>query len=59
MGLVSFNSLHTNDLDKHTINWYTHNIGGKTMKRNPNDDYIVILGVLVLIGATILFGWYG
>ena len=29
------------------------------MKRNPNDDYIVILGVLVLIAATILFGWYG
>lgn len=31
MGLVSFNSLHTNDLDKHTINWYTHNTGGKVM----------------------------
>ena len=31
MGLVSFNSLHTNDLDKHTINWYTHNTGGKAM----------------------------
>ena len=40
MGMVSFNIMHTNDLDKHTINWYTNNIGGKTMKRNPNDDYI-------------------
>ena len=59
MGLVSSNIMHTNDLDKYTINWYTNNTGSKTMKRNPNDDYIVILGVLVLIGATILFGWYG
>ena len=52
MGLVSFNSLHTNDLDKHTINWYTHNIGGKAMK-NPNDDYLVAMGVILLIGLAI------
>ena len=51
MGLVSFNSLHTNDLDKHTINWYTHNTGGKVMKRN--DDYLVLMGVILLIGLAI------
>ena len=51
MGLVSFNSLHTNDLDKHTINWYTHNTDGKVMKRN--DDYLVLMGVILLIGLAI------
>ena len=53
MGMVSFNIMHTNDLDKHTINWYTNNIGGKTMKRNPNDDYLVLMGVILLIGLAI------
>ena len=53
MGLVSSNIMHTNDLDKHTINWYTNNIGGKVMKRNPNDDYLVLMGVILLIGLAI------
>ncbi len=53
MGLVSFNIMHTNGLDKHTINWYTNNIGGKVMKRNPNDDYLVLMGVILLIGLAI------
>ena len=33
MGVVSFNIMHTNDIDKHTINWYTHYNGNKTMNR--------------------------
>ena len=53
MGLVSSNIMHTNDLDKHTINWYTNNTGGKVMKRNPNDDYLVLMGVILLIGLAI------
>ena len=53
MGMVSFNIMHTNGLDKHTINWYTNNIGGKVMKRNPNDDYLVLMGVILLIGLAI------
>jgi len=51
--MVSFNIMHTNGLDKHTINWYTNNIGGKVMKRNPNDDYLVLMGVILLIGLAI------
>ena len=53
MGLVSFNIMCANDLDKHTINWYTNNTGSKTMKRNPNDDYLVLMGVILLIGLAI------
>ena len=52
MGMVSFDIMHTNDLDKHTINWYTHNTGNKAMK-NPNDDYLVAMGVILLIGLAI------
>ena len=50
--MVSFDIMHTNDLDKHTINWYTYNTGNKAMK-NPNDDYLVAMGVILLIGLAI------
>ena len=47
MGLVSFDIVYTNDLDKYIINWYTHNIGGETM----NKEAIITHFVMFILGC--------
>ena len=51
MGLVSFNIMCANDLDKHTINWYTYYIGNKTM----NKETIVTHIVMFLLGCLTVY----
>ena len=50
MGLVSFDTVYTNDLDKYIINWYTHNIGGETMNKEAKITHFVmfILGCITM-----------
>ena len=51
MGVVSFNFMHTNDLDKHIINWYTHNTGGETM----NKEAVITHFVMFILGCVTMY----
>ena len=51
MGLVSFDIVYTNDLDKYIINWYTHNIGVETM----NKEAIITHFVMFILGCITMY----
>ena len=51
MGLVSFDTVYTNDLDKYIINWYTHNIGGETM----NKEAVITHFVMFILGCVTMY----
>ena len=51
MGLVSFNIMCANDLDKHTINWYTNYIGNKTM----NKEAIITHFFMFIFGCVMMY----
>ena len=51
MGVVSFNFMHTNDLDKYIIDWYTHNIGRETM----NKEAVITHFVMFILGCVTMY----
>ena len=51
MGMVSFDIVYTNDLDKYIIDWYTHNIGGKTM----NKEAVITHFVMFILGCVTMY----
>ena len=51
MGVVSFNFMHTYDLDKHIFNWYTHNTGGETM----NKEAVITHFVMFILGCITMY----
>ena len=51
MGVVSFDIVYTNDLDKHIINWYTHNTGGETM----NKEAVITHFVMFILGCVTMY----
>ena len=51
MGVVSFNLMHTNDLDKYIINRYTHNTGGETM----NKEAVITHFVMFILGCITMY----
>ena len=51
MGVVSFNFMHTNDLDKYIINRYTHNTGGETM----NKEAVITHFVMFILGCVTMY----
>ena len=51
MGLVSFDIVYTDDLDKYIINWYTHNTGGETM----NKEAVITHFVMFILGCVTMY----
>ena len=51
MGVVSFNFMHTNDLDKYIINWYTHNTGSEAM----NKEAVITHFVMFILGCVTMY----
>ena len=51
MGMVSSNFMHTNDVDKHIINWYTHNTGGETMIK----EAVITHFVMFILGCVTMY----
>ena len=51
MGLVSFDIMYTNELDKYFINWYTHNTGGETM----NKEAVITHFVMFILGCITMY----
>ena len=52
MCVVSFNFMHTNDLDKYIINRYTHNTCSKTMNKEAVENEITITAIIFIILIT-------
>ena len=51
MGMVSLDFVYTDDTYKHTINWYTHNIGGETM----NKEAVITHFAMFIIGCVTMY----
>ena len=51
MGMVSLDFVYTDDTYKHTINWYTHNIGSKTM----NKEAVITHFVMFILGCVTMY----
>ena len=51
MGMVSFDIVYTNDLDKYIIDWYTQNTGGETM----NKEAVITHFVMFILGCVTMY----
>ena len=49
--MVSFNFVYTDDFNQHIINWYTHNIGSKTM----NKEAVITHFVMFILGCVTMY----